>query len=110
MVFIYFPLYYRLLGDPELIKVRDLKANKADKTQIDTAVKELLALKSKFKLATVMEWKADSAIPSQVEKQDKDSTLNVDKLDAAIKACGDEVIYLKVKKADKVRYMEKERR
>jgi bifunctional glutamyl/prolyl-tRNA synthetase len=45
-----------------------------------------------------------------VEKQDKDSTLNVDKLDAAIKACGDQVIYLKIKKADKVRYMEKERR
>ncbi|XP_046652863.1 bifunctional glutamate/proline--tRNA ligase-like isoform X1 [Daphnia pulicaria] len=82
-------------------KVRDLKANKADKTQIDTAVKELLALKSKFKLATGMEWKADSAIPSQVEKQDNDSTLNVDKLDAAIKACGDQVRDLKAKKADK---------
>ena len=53
---------------------------------------------------------ASLEIPSQVEKQDKDSTLNVDKLDAAIKACGDQVIYLKIKKADKVRYMEKERR
>jgi bifunctional glutamyl/prolyl-tRNA synthetase len=49
-----------------------------------------------------MEWKADSAIPSPVEKQNNDSTLNVDKLDAAIKACGDKVRDLKAKKADKV--------
>ncbi len=59
-------------------------------------------MKGKFKLATGMEWKADSAIPNEVEKQDKDSTLNVDKLDAAIKACGDKVRDLKAKKADKV--------
>jgi len=49
-----------------------------------------------------MEWKADIALPNQLEKQEKDSTLNVDKLDAAIKACGDKVRDLKAKKADKV--------
>ena len=70
--------------------------------QIESAVQELLSLKNKFKLATGMEWKADIAVPKQLEKQDKDSKLNANVLDADIKACGDNVRELKAKKADKV--------
>lgn len=52
-----------------------------------------------------MDWKADIAVPKQLEKQDKDikdSGLNVNHLDANIKACGEKVRELKAKKADKV--------
>lgn len=38
-------------------RVRDLKAKKAPKDQIDPAVKELLALKAKYKSATGQDWK-----------------------------------------------------
>lgn len=40
--------------------VRDLKSEKADKEKIDTEVKNLLALKAKFKELTGSEWKPSS--------------------------------------------------
>lgn len=86
-------------------KVRELKASKADKSQIDSAVKELLSLKSDFKLATGMDWKAGLTVPNSSEKNDekpKTEQLDVNKLDGDIKTCGDKVRDLKAKKADKV--------
>lgn len=40
--------------------VRDLKSQKAEKAKIDTAVKQLLALKAEYKTATGKEWKPDT--------------------------------------------------
>jgi len=37
-------------------KVRDLKIKKADKDAVDSAVKELLALKAEFKAANGVDW------------------------------------------------------
>ena len=48
-------------------KVRDLKGKKADKSEIDASVKELLALKAKYKEATGKDWKPGVHQPSKVE-------------------------------------------
>merc|ERR1719481_439966 len=47
--------------------VRKLKSEKANKQDIDAAVKELLALKSKFKEATGNDWKPDHPAPVKQE-------------------------------------------
>ena len=44
-------------------KVRQLKADKAAKPDIEEAVKKLLALKAEFKSATGMDWKPGMAVP-----------------------------------------------
>lgn len=44
--------------------VRDLKSKKADKSQVDGAVKELLALKAKFKESTGNDWKPEGGSAS----------------------------------------------
>ena len=48
-------------------KVRDLKGKKADKSEIDASVKELLALKAKYKEATGKDWKPGVHQPSKVK-------------------------------------------
>ena len=48
--------------------VRKLKAAKADKSEIDAAVKTLLALKADYKAATGNDWKPASA-PAKAEKK-----------------------------------------
>jgi len=45
-------------------KVRDLKAKKADKAAIDSAVKELLALKAEFKEANGVDWVPEGGAPA----------------------------------------------
>ena len=44
--------------------VRKLKSAKADKAEIDAAVKTLLALKAEYKTATGNDWKPTSAPPA----------------------------------------------
>lgn len=46
--------------------VRDLKAKKAAKTEVDTAVKSLLALKAEYKAATGQDWKPSTVAPAVV--------------------------------------------
>ena len=43
--------------------VRKMKADKAAKSDIDEAVKKLLALKADFKTATGQDWKPGCAVP-----------------------------------------------
>ena len=76
-------------------------------TQIDSAVKELLSLKSSFKTLTGMEWNAAATIPTLKEEKKEGECGPVgskgDLLSAQIKECGDHVRDLKTKKAEKVR-------
>ena len=53
--------------------VRKLKAAKADKAEIDAAVKLLLSLKADFKAATGSDWKP-AAAPAGDKKQDEKVT------------------------------------
>ncbi|KAL3288091.1 hypothetical protein HHI36_002542 [Cryptolaemus montrouzieri] len=78
--------------------VRDLKAKKASKSDIESAVKKLLALKAEYLQASGCEWKpgctppnSNTAIPSN----------NAEDLDKKIQAQGDKVRLLKSKKAEK---------
>lgn len=82
-------------------KVRDLKAKKADKSQIDAAVKELLALKASYKAATGADW-SPNATPAAAPAATAAVSSQGDAIDAQIKQCGDKVRDLKTKKADKV--------
>ncbi|XP_045537763.1 bifunctional glutamate/proline--tRNA ligase [Papilio machaon] len=83
--------------------VRSLKASKADKAKVDEAVKLLLDLKSKYKLATGEDWKpaaqikqspAPAPAPAQTDSQ-------ADTLSAAITAQGDKIRTLKAAKSEK---------
>ena len=49
-------------------KVRDLKSKKAEKSEIDACVKELLALKAKYKEATGKDWKPGTHQPSKAKE------------------------------------------
>ncbi|XP_017469914.1 PREDICTED: bifunctional glutamate/proline--tRNA ligase [Rhagoletis zephyria] len=80
--------------------IRDLKAKKASKTEIDTQVKALLDLKAKFKALTGNEWKpVDVVSPSA--PQSKNSS-GVEEVLKKINTQGDKVRQLKSQKADKV--------
>ncbi|KAI4469093.1 prolyl-trna synthetase [Holotrichia oblita] len=48
--------------------VRELKGRKADKSEIDTAVKVLLSLKSEYKTATNTEWKPGCVPPDNLKE------------------------------------------
>ncbi|KAI4469059.1 prolyl-trna synthetase [Holotrichia oblita] len=48
--------------------VRELKGRKAEKTEIDTAVKVLLSLKSEYKTATNTEWKPGCVPPDNLKE------------------------------------------
>lgn len=74
--------------------VRDLKAQKADKAQIDTAVKALLALKVDYKNLTQTDWKPGCVPPSAINTPTTIPVLNSsgdDDLNAQIAAQGDKV-------------------
>ncbi|XP_038616889.1 bifunctional glutamate/proline--tRNA ligase [Tachyglossus aculeatus] len=60
-------LYNKVFSQGEV--VRELKAKKAAKEDVDTAVKQLLALKSEYKMKTGQEYKPGSP-PSTVQVQD----------------------------------------
>merc|ERR1712226_1378344 len=53
------------------VLVRQLKADKKPKEEIDTAVKALLALKVEYKNATGADWQPASGGGQQPKKQDK---------------------------------------
>jgi len=78
--------------------VRKLKSEKANKQDIDAAVKELLALKSKFKEATGNDWKPDQ--PAPVKQEVKGDSVG-DGISAKITAQGDIVRKLKSEKKPK---------
>jgi len=52
-------------------KVRALKAEKADKVAVDTAVQVLLGLKAKFKTVTGSDWKPAGSSPQKPAKENK---------------------------------------
>lgn len=79
--------------------VRDLKAKKAAKSEIDLAVKTLLSLKGDFKALTGVEWKPETAAqptPSVANQGAQNNSLH-----DRIVAQGEKVRYLKSKKAAK---------
>lgn len=84
----------------EIIKqgeiVRNLKAQKAPKDQIDPAVKILLSLKADYKNLTNTEWKPGCVPPTNATAVSDTSDLN-----AKISAQGDKVRKLKSEKAEK---------
>lgn len=82
-------------------KVRQLKADKADKATIDAAVASLLDLKAKYKAATGKDWKPGQAAPAKPAATPASSGSNEDQLNADITAQGDKVRQLKADKADK---------
>ena len=53
-------------------KVRDLKSKKADKAEIDAAVKDLLELKAKYKAETGQDWKPAQDNAKRAEKPKKE--------------------------------------
>jgi len=63
--------------------VRKLKAAKADKSEIDAAVKTLLALKADYKAATGNDWKPASAPAKAEKKPDQDKKGKENKTPAA---------------------------
>ena len=81
-------------------KVRDLKTKKADKSEVDAAVKTLLELKAKYKDAAGKDWKpgAHQAQPKAAAPTGGD---NADALNDQITEQGNKVRDLKTKKADK---------
>ncbi|XP_037079288.1 bifunctional glutamate/proline--tRNA ligase-like, partial [Pollicipes pollicipes] len=83
-------------------KVRKLKGDKADKSAIEAAVKELLALKAEFKSSCGLDWKPGMALPPAATA----AAAAVGAGDAAdlgqkIAAQGDKVRQLKTAKAEK---------
>ena len=62
------------------LKVRDLKANKAEKADVTAAVAILLDLKAKYKAAVGKDWKPDSHQPSKAKEPSpsKETTTNAD--------------------------------
>ncbi|GJQ78345.1 hypothetical protein Trydic_g22173 [Trypoxylus dichotomus] len=93
----------------EIIKqgdvVRNLKAQKADKNEVDGAVKVLLSLKSEYKTATNTEWKPGCVPPDSVQtlkiSPEIPSAKTATELNEEIIKQGDIVRNLKSKKAEK---------
>ena len=84
--------------------VRKLKADKAGKTDIDEAVKKLLALKGDYKAATGQDWKPGCTPPAAVKSASPAPALGGSSpadINAAITAQGDVVRKLKADKAAK---------
>ena len=83
--------------------VRDLKGKKADKAEIDAAVKQLLELKGKYKEATGKDWKPGSHQPSAKKSPSpaKEVSNDADALNDKITDQGNLVRDLKGKKAEK---------
>ncbi|KAK7104463.1 hypothetical protein V1264_019176 [Littorina saxatilis] len=81
-------------------KVRQMKANKAPKAEVDAAVQTLLSLKKQYKEATGSDWKPGAAPASAPAKSPAPSAAGGD-LDAKIKEQGDKVRQVKADKAPK---------
>ncbi|XP_037046618.1 bifunctional glutamate/proline--tRNA ligase [Bradysia coprophila] len=79
--------------------VRDLKAKKAPKPEIDTAVKTLLSLKADYKTLTGADWKPEST--TQTAPPPAAQTSQSNSIHDRIVAQGDKVRDLKSKKAAK---------
>ncbi|XP_077511678.1 glutamyl-prolyl-tRNA synthetase [Amblyomma americanum] len=87
-------------------EVRQLKANKAQKSEVDTKVQVLLALKADFKKLSGKDWQPSTAAPAakQAAAQNAIPSQNpgsVSDLDRSIQAQGDKVRKLKAEKASK---------
>lgn len=94
-------------------KVRQLKADKAPKAEVDSAVASLLDLKAKYKAATGKDWKPGPAPPVTVavgsgsggepkKASAASSTCSAEQLNSDIVEQGSKVRKLKSDKADKV--------
>ena len=81
--------------------VRNLKAQKADKLDVDAAVKTLLQLKTDYKSATGSDWKPGVAVTADASKKQASSTGQVSDNEKIILQ-GDTVRNLKAQKADKL--------
>ncbi|XP_018579674.1 bifunctional glutamate/proline--tRNA ligase [Anoplophora glabripennis] len=83
-------------------KVRDLKAKKATKAEIEAEVKSLLSLKTEYKSLTGKDWKP-GAVPSSSSNQSQEKHTQADEntILQMIAAQGEKVRDLKSKKADK---------
>lgn len=77
--------------------VRNLKAQKAAKSEIENAVKDLLALKAQYKQVTGEDWKPGST-PIAVTNG---PSINAEQLSAKVQGQADKVRKLKGEKADK---------
>uniref|UniRef100_A0A6B2E7J0 Bifunctional glutamate/proline--tRNA ligase n=1 Tax=Phlebotomus kandelakii TaxID=1109342 RepID=A0A6B2E7J0_9DIPT len=80
-------------------KVRELKASKAQKADVEAAVKILLNLKADYKTATGQEWKPGAAVP--IATPTETEQLSVAELNEKIIQQGDSVRSLKANKAKK---------
>lgn len=81
--------------------VRDLKAKKADKAEIDTAVKTLLILKVEYKTASGKDWKPTPVAAVTVPTITVVAHTGSDQINEQIVKQGDLVRDLKTKKASK---------
>lgn len=79
--------------------VRKLKADKAEKAAVDSAVKTLLALKAEFKTVAGVEWKPGVAVPAAASA--KTVTINESSLLTQISEQGERVRKIKADKAPK---------
>jgi len=87
-------------------KVRQLKADKAAKPDVDEAVKKLLGLKAEFKSATGKDWKPGMAVPNTDKASSPASapatgSSSAADINTAIVGQGDKVRQLKADKAQK---------
>lgn len=87
--------------------VRNLKAQKVDKREVDAAVKVLLSLKEEFKAATGSDWKPGTAPPAEPAKKGTApaktaSVGQASDLNEKINLQGEVVRNLKAQKADKI--------
>merc|ERR1719402_1414177 len=83
-------------------KVRQLKADKAGKEQVQEAVKALLQLKEEYKAATGKDWQPASGGGAPAKsKSDKPSGGNGEEISAKVAAQGEKVRQLKADKAGK---------
>merc|ERR1712029_477641 len=81
---------------------RKLKSAKADKAEVDAAVKLLLQLKADFKAATGNDWKPAAAPAAEKKPEVKAAVAGPGaEIEEKIKAQGDAVRKLKTAKADK---------
>ena len=85
------------------LKVRDLKANKAEKADVTAAVAILLDLKAKYKAAVGKDWKPDAHQPAKAKEPSppKETSNAGDQLNEEITAQGLKVRDLKSNKAEK---------
>ncbi|XP_027497130.1 bifunctional glutamate/proline--tRNA ligase isoform X4 [Corapipo altera] len=95
-------IYNRVSAQGDI--VRDLKAKKAAKEDIDKAVKQLLTLKAEYKEKTGQEYKPGNppvSIPAQSSKLETSGTLDSKALYDKVAAQGEVVRKLKAEKASK---------